>query len=149
MTRRCGSSKPTATPLPCETTKPEEKYESRKPQTKNGRREKGYRTLQRMAGSIRTMDSVGVCRRRRFVFLRRAIYDDLKGTPLPRPPCSGAHTGHIGTPIAQAHRTSVRGVDNVIWERERENTVFSGTFAKFSQSPEMKHHLLGTSKNFS
>ena len=51
MTRRCGSSKPIPTPLPCEATKPQEKCEGRKAQTKNGRRGKRYRTLHRMAGS--------------------------------------------------------------------------------------------------
>ena len=51
MTQRCGSSQPTPTPLPRESTKPQEKCCSKKTQTKNGRREKRYRTLQRMAGS--------------------------------------------------------------------------------------------------
>ena len=51
MTRRCDSSQPTPTPLPCEATKPHGMCYSKKPQTKNGRRKKGYRTLQRMAGS--------------------------------------------------------------------------------------------------
>ena len=39
---------------------------------------------------------------------------------------------------------SVRGFGNAIRARERENTVLAGTFAKFSHSPEMKHHILGT-----
>ena len=39
---------------------------------------------------------------------------------------------------------SIRGFHNAIWERERENAVLAGTFAKYSQNPEMKHHLLGT-----
>ena len=41
MTRRCDSSQPAATPLPCEATKPQGKCYSGKPETKNGRREKG------------------------------------------------------------------------------------------------------------
>ena len=55
------------------------------------------------------MDSLGVCRRRRFLFLRRAIYDGRKSTPPPQPPCTGAHTERVGTPIAQSHRTERPG----------------------------------------
>ena len=51
MTRRCGSLNPITTPLPCEATKPQKKRLSRKPQTKNVRREMGYRAPQRIAGS--------------------------------------------------------------------------------------------------
>ena len=56
----------------------------------------------------------------------------------------------MGTSESQSHKRigrSARGFDNAIWERERENAVFAGTFAKFSQNPEMKHHLLGTVNN--
>ena len=42
---------------------------------------------------------------------------------------------------------SVRSFDNAIWERERGYAVLAGAFAKFSQNPEMKHHLLGTGSN--
>ena len=55
------------------------------------------------------VDSVGVCRRRRFVLLRGAIYYALKDTSLPRQACTGAHTEHFGIPIAQAHRTEHPG----------------------------------------
>ena len=53
----------------------------------------------------------------------------------------------LSTSAPQSHKRigrSIRGFDNAIWERERENAVLAGTFAKFSQNPEMKHHLLGT-----
>ena len=39
---------------------------------------------------------------------------------------------------------SVRGFDNAIWERKRENAVLPGTFAIFPLNQEIKHRLLGT-----
>ena len=53
----------------------------------------------------------------------------------------------LSTSEAQSHKgikRSVRGFDNAVWERERENDVLAGTVAKFSQNPGTKHHLLGT-----
>ena len=53
----------------------------------------------------------------------------------------------LSTSEPQSHERigwSVRGFDNAIWERECQNAVISGAFAKFSQHPEMKLHLLGT-----
>ena len=53
----------------------------------------------------------------------------------------------LSTLEPQSHKRigrSIRGFDNAIWERERENAVLAGTLAKFSQNSEMKHHLLGT-----
>ena len=50
MNRKCDSSQPTLTSLPCEAKKAQVKCHSKKPQTKSGRRAKGYRTLHLMAG---------------------------------------------------------------------------------------------------
>ena len=38
----------------------------------------------------------------------------------------------------------VRNFDNAIWDRVREDAVLADTFAKFSQNPTMKQHLLNT-----
>ena len=38
----------------------------------------------------------------------------------------------------------VGNFDAVVWEHERENTVFFGSYAKFTQHPAMRQHLLGT-----
>ena len=57
----------------------------------------------------------------------------------------------LSTSEPQSHKRigrNVRGFDNAIWERELENAVLAGTFVKFSQNPEMKHHLLGTGNKF-
>ena len=50
------------------------------------------------------MGTVGVCHRRRFSFLRRAVYGGGKDTPLPRAPCIGTHSVLVGSPTAQTHR---------------------------------------------
>ena len=42
----------------------------------------------------------------------------------------------------------VRNFDNVIWNCVREDDVLAGTFAKFSQNPATKQHLLSTCTNF-
>ena len=38
----------------------------------------------------------------------------------------------------------VRGFDQKVWERERENVVLTGNYFKFLQNPRMLRHLLGT-----
>ena len=38
----------------------------------------------------------------------------------------------------------VRNFDNAVWGRVREDAVLAANFAKFSQKPTMKHHLLST-----
>ena len=76
------------------------------------------------------MNSVGVCRRRRFVSLREAICDGRKDPPLLRPPYTGAHAEHVGTQSHKRIARSVQGFENAIWKREGENTVIVGTFAK-------------------
>ena len=50
----------------------------------------------------------------------------------------------------RAHKRIGRGVrnfDSVIWDRVREDAVLAGTFAKFTQNPAMKQHLLSTGTN--
>ncbi len=39
---------------------------------------------------------------------------------------------------------AVRGFDSTLWESERENIVLTASYAKFSQNPAMRHHLLAT-----
>ena len=41
----------------------------------------------------------------------------------------------------------VRNFDNAVWGRVREDAVLAANFAKFSQKPTMKHHLLSTGTN--
>ena len=38
----------------------------------------------------------------------------------------------------------VRNFDTAVWDRERQNAVLSGNYAKFTQNPAMKLHLLST-----
>ena len=38
----------------------------------------------------------------------------------------------------------MRNFDNAVWDCVREDDVLAGNFAKFSQNPTMKHHLLST-----
>ena len=38
----------------------------------------------------------------------------------------------------------VRNFDSAVWDREKQNAVLSGNYAKFTQNPAMKHHLLST-----
>ena len=38
----------------------------------------------------------------------------------------------------------VRNFDTAVWDREKQNAVFSGNYAKFTQNPAMKLHLLST-----
>ena len=34
--------------------------------------------------------------------------------------------------------------DSAVWDREKKNAVLAGTYAKFTQNPAMKNHLLST-----
>ena len=36
----------------------------------------------------------------------------------------------------------VRDLDSDVWDREKQNAEVSGNYAKFTQNPAMKHHLL-------
>ena len=38
----------------------------------------------------------------------------------------------------------VRDLDSDVWDREKQNAVLSGNYAKFTQNPAMKHYLLST-----
>ena len=53
----------------------------------------------------------------------------------------------MSSPDPSAHKRIGRGVcnfENAVWDRVREDAVLAGNFAKFSQNPTMKHHLLST-----
>ena len=39
---------------------------------------------------------------------------------------------------------ALRNFDAIVWEHERENIVLVGSYAKFTQTPGMRHPLLGT-----
>ena len=50
----------------------------------------------------------------------------------------------MSSPDPSAHKRIGRGVrnfDSVAWDREKQNAVLSGNYAKFKQNPAMKHHL--------
>ena len=50
-------------------------------------------------------------------------------------------------PDPTTHQRIGRGVrhfDSAVWDREKQNAVLSGNYAKFTQNPAMKHHLLST-----
>ena len=56
----------------------------------------------------------------------------------------------IMSPDPSAHKRIGRGVrnfDSAAWDREKQNAVFSGNYAKFTQNPAMKHHRLSTGNN--
>ena len=38
----------------------------------------------------------------------------------------------------------MRNFDSAVWDREKQNAVLSGNYAKFTQNPAMEHHLLST-----
>ena len=42
----------------------------------------------------------------------------------------------------------MRNFDTAVWDREKQNAVLSGSYAKFTQTPAMKNHLLSTGNNF-
>ena len=53
----------------------------------------------------------------------------------------------MSSPDPSAHKHIGRGVrnfDSAAWDREKQNAVLSGNYAKFTQNPAMKHHLLST-----
>ena len=53
----------------------------------------------------------------------------------------------ISSPDPSAHKRIGRGVrifDSAVWDREKQNAVLSGTYAKFTRNPAMKNHLLST-----
>ena len=54
----------------------------------------------------------------------------------------------MASPDPREHKRLGRGMHNFdcpIWDRIREGTVYAGTFAKFTQNPAMKQHLLSAS----
>ena len=53
----------------------------------------------------------------------------------------------MSSPDPSAHKRIGRGVrnfDSAAWDRGKQNAVLSGNYAKFTQNPAMKHHLLST-----
>ena len=53
----------------------------------------------------------------------------------------------MSSPDPSTHKRigrSVRNFDSAVWNREKQNAVLSGNYAKFTQNPAMKHHLLST-----
>ena len=56
----------------------------------------------------------------------------------------------MASPDPGEHKRLDRGVQNVdctIWDRVREDSVLAGTFAKPTQNPTVKQHLLRTGTN--
>ena len=53
----------------------------------------------------------------------------------------------ISSPDPSTHKRIGRGVrnfDSADWDREKQNAVLSGNYAKFTQNPAMQHYLLST-----
>ena len=53
----------------------------------------------------------------------------------------------MSSPDPSAHKRISRGVrnfDSAAWDREKQHAVLSGKYARFTQNPAMKHHLLST-----
>ena len=53
----------------------------------------------------------------------------------------------MSPPDPSTHKRIGRGVrnfDSAVWDRDKENAVLSGNYAKFTQNPAMKHHHLST-----
>ena len=53
----------------------------------------------------------------------------------------------MSSPDPSAHKRIGRGVrnsDSAVWDRETQNAVLSGNYAKFTQNPATQHHLLST-----
>ena len=53
----------------------------------------------------------------------------------------------MSSPDPSAHKRIGRGVrnfDSAAWDREKQHAVISGKYARFTQTPAMKHHLLST-----
>ena len=85
-----------------------------------------------------------VCRRRRVIFLRGAVYDGRKDWLFKDHRAVELITS---SPHPSTHKRIGRGVhnfDSAVWDREKQNTGLSGNYAKFTQNSAMQHHLLGT-----
>ena len=53
----------------------------------------------------------------------------------------------MSSPDPSTHKRigrNVRNFDSAVWDREKQNAVLSGNYAKFTQNPAMKHLLLST-----
>ena len=53
----------------------------------------------------------------------------------------------ISSPDPSTHKRIGRGMrnfDSAVWDREKQNAVLPGNYAKFTQNPAMKHYLLST-----
>ena len=53
----------------------------------------------------------------------------------------------MSLPDPSTHKHIGRGVRNfesAVWDRDKQNAVLSGNYAKFLQNPAIKHHLLST-----
>ena len=53
----------------------------------------------------------------------------------------------MSSPDSSVHTRIGRGVrnfDSAVWDRQKQNAVLSGNYAKFMQNPATKHHLSST-----
>ena len=82
-----------------------------------------------------------ISRQRHVIFLSGAVYDGRKGQ---------AFKGHraveliMSSPYPSTHkriRPGVRKFDSAVWDREKQNAVLSGNYAKFTLKLAMKNHL--------
>ena len=85
-----------------------------------------------------------VCRERRAIFLRGAVYDCRKSHYFSRASSSGAHHVVAKPKHTQGIGRGVRNFDSAVGDREKQNAVLSGTYAKFTQNPATKNHLLSS-----
>ena len=82
-----------------------------------------------------------MCRGRHVVFLRGAVYYGGEGPPFPGPPRGEAHYVFARLERAQEHWSRR---DNTVWDHVRGDAVLASNFAKISQNPTMKEHLMST-----
>ena len=90
------------------------------------------------------MDTFTLHGRRHFLFLRRTDFRCGKEPPLQGPPYFTTHHARVRPSPSQEYGRGVRHFDIAAWERERENIVLVGSYAKFAQHPVMQSHVLDT-----
>ena len=75
------------------------------------------------------------------MFLRGAVYDAEKARLFKGHRAVGLI---MSSPDSSTHKRIGRGVrnfDSAAWDREKQNAVLSGNYAKLTQNPAMKHLL--------
>ena len=90
------------------------------------------------------MDALSFHGRRQFLFLRRTVFCCVKERSFQGPPDFTTRHARVRPSLHKRYGRAVCNFDISVCERERENIVLVGSYAKFAPNPVIRSHLLHT-----